>query len=53
MSMKIRGLFHYSHDIYEKKETWLKPQVENGDGGGRQRPLWFCRFGRFNHSVES
>jgi hypothetical protein len=35
MSMKINGLFHQVHDVDEKKSGWIKPQVENRDGGGR------------------
>jgi hypothetical protein len=33
MPMKIKGLLHQTQDIYEKKAGWLKPQVENRDGG--------------------
>jgi hypothetical protein len=32
MPMKIKGLYHFCHDIYEKKGTWLELQVVNGDG---------------------
>ena len=31
--MKTNGLFFISHDVYESKGTWLKPQVEKGKGG--------------------
>jgi len=30
-----------SRDVDEKKGTWLKPEVENGEGGVLQGPLWF------------
>ena len=52
MSMKRKGLFLYSHDMYEKKGASLKPQVENGDRGVRPRPLWICAVGRFIHPAE-
>jgi hypothetical protein len=39
ISMKTKGLFFLSHDMYERKGTWLKPQVENGDRSARPTPL--------------
>ena len=33
MLMKKNDLHSLTHDVYEKKGTWLKPQVENRDGG--------------------
>ncbi len=38
--------------MHEKKRTWLKPEVENGEGSVRQLRPWFCPFGRFNPAVE-
>ena len=32
ISMKIKGLFRSSHYVYEKKWTYLKPQIENEMG---------------------
>ena len=29
MTMKLKNLFCSSHDMYEKKGTWLKTPVEN------------------------
>ena len=52
MSMKIKGLFYNSHDVYEKKVIWLKPEVENGDGPGRRRPPLFYPSGRCIGPVE-
>src|SRR5208283_2486809 len=53
MLMKTIYLKSLSRDVDEKKESWLKPEVENGEGGVRQGPSWFCPFGRFNYPVES
>jgi hypothetical protein len=39
ISMKTNGLLFLSHDVYERKGTWLKPQVENGDRSTSSRPL--------------
>jgi hypothetical protein len=33
ISMKIKGLIYSTHDLYEKKGAWLKPQVESREGG--------------------
>jgi hypothetical protein len=41
MLMKQNELNHYLQDVDEKKGTWLKPKVENGEGGLRQGQLWF------------
>jgi hypothetical protein len=49
--MKIKGISYSCQDVYEKKWTWLKPQVDNGDRPGRPRPLWFCPLARFIHPV--
>ena len=37
--MKTNDLFLITHDMYERKGTWLKPQVENGDRSARPTPL--------------
>ena len=37
--MKTNDLFFVTHDVYERKGTWLKPQVENGDRSTSSRPL--------------
>jgi hypothetical protein len=42
MLMKRKELHHSLQDVDEKKGHWLKPKVENGEGGVRQGPLWFC-----------
>ena len=34
MSMKIRGLFHYSHDIYEKKDSGSNRRSKTEMGAG-------------------
>jgi hypothetical protein len=52
MLMKTTDLHSLTHDVYEKKGTWLKPQVENRDGGVRPRPLWFYPLGHFNDPAE-
>jgi hypothetical protein len=52
MLMKTNDLNSLTHDVYEKKGTWLKPQVENRDGCVRQRRLEFCSLGHFNYPAE-
>ena len=42
MSMKIKGLFCHSHDMYEKKGAWLKLSVENGEGACAQEHWGFA-----------
>jgi hypothetical protein len=37
--MKTNDLHSLTHDVYEKKGTWLKPQVEKNGGDIRLRPL--------------
>ena len=49
ISMKTNALFFLSHDMYEKKGTWLKPPVENGDGGVHPRPLSLSSLGGSGH----
>jgi len=41
MLMKTIELKQLSRDVDEKKGTWLKPEVENGEEGVRQRPFGF------------
>jgi len=53
ISMKTNYLFCDTHDVYENKYTWLKPQVESMDGRVRPRRLRFCSLDRFNRNAET